>query len=167
MMKGSRIVQGIHNSRKFKIYDFQKPVGGISGIGVSRVEVESTQKTPQFIFAFPKVSPKYHAYINNVIKNDAEDPLNTFENTPDLSGPLLQTEGWIAKMAGQDPADIEKIIKLIKDQFQNVKNGWIVSSQGVIYFETSFMNRPKYTPQQLVSIVGLLSSIADIYKLSS
>ncbi len=164
MEKGSKTVQGVYNGYKFKIYDFQKPVAGISAIGVSRVEMESTQKTPQFLFAFPKASRKYYAYINNVIQGDTTDPLNTLKNIPDYTSYLSQNEGWTIKISGQNPANEQKIIELIKEQFQNIKNGWIVSSQGIIYFETSFMNRPKYTPQQLFSIVSLLTTISDLYK---
>lgn len=164
MEKGSKVVQGVYNSYKFKIYDFQKPVAGISAIGVSRVEMESTQNTPQVLFAFPKASPKYYAYLNNVIQGDPTDPLNTLKNNPNYASPFSQNEGWIIKIAGQNPANEQKIIESIREQFQNVKIGWIVSSQGKIYFETSFMNRPKYTPQQLSSIVGLLASINDLYK---
>lgn len=164
MEKGSKVVQGVYNGHKFKIYDFQKPIAGISSIGVSRVEMESTQNISQFLFAFPKASPKYYAYINNVIQGDATNPLNTFKNIPDYQSPFSQNEGWIIKIVGQNPANEQKIIELIREQFQNIKNGWIVSSQGTIYFETSFMNRPKYTPQQLFSIVSLLTTISDLYK---
>ena len=152
--KGSRVVQGVYNGHKFKIYDFQKPIAGISAIGVSRVEMESTQNISQFLFAFPKASPKYYAYVNNVIQGDTTNPLNAFKNIPDYQSPFSQNEGWIIKIVGQNPANEQKIIELIREQFQNIKNGWIVSSQGTIYFETSFMNRAKYTSQQLLTIVN-------------
>jgi len=164
MEKGSKVVQGVYNGHNFKIYDFQKPLAGISAIGVSRVEVKSTQNIPQFLFAFPKASPKYYAYINNAIQGDTTDPLNSLKNIPDYTSPLSQNEGWVVKIAGQNLSIEQKVIELVREQFQNIKNGWIVSNQGVLYFETSFMNRPKYTSQQLLSIVRLLIAISVVYK---
>lgn len=186
-LMGTAAIEGQINGYKFKIHDFGVVLPtGINLAPVFRISISGKLRNPEFLIAFPKVKSdfsfwtppytfdfpkpksKFEAYSKWLAKGDIKNPVNYLNKVDNIDLGVVKQEGWLVKFKNHmGDASIENVVNLVKNNFELIKNGWIVSKEGEIYFETAFGGYKNYSKEQFVTIVKFLSSLADLYKNSS